>query len=454
MKKTILKRMMLFCSVFLFALFPLFFASEDVFAADDDVTTYTVLVLDTSGQAGFKYNNQLIYTADTAIGYVKQAANTFLLDVLKAKGDHYVAVVSFTENAAVVSDFTNDLNTLREKISALSSSNKDLRNIAAGLDTADALLRNIPDQDNIKKSAVLFTTGMTNTGDYTYSGKYDSGTVGSSWKNISTGVKLYAYANTAVNSANTLKQNAELYVVGLFDTMDGMPTQGRAVAEFFKMTARDLASVDESFYEIYDPSQLDLGFEDVADSVTDILTFPFNDVRYSDWYYRSVKYVWKHNLMQGTSPGKFSPEIATTRAMIVMVLYNFEGNPTVRTENTFKDVAVGTWYNDAVTWAQNNGIVLGFSPERFGPEVNITREQMAAILYRYADYKNFDTSPRAVLYHYRDWNKISKYAFDYMAWANAKGYIQGTSPSTLSPRNEATRAQVAAIFHRFFRDVL
>ena len=192
----------------------------------------------------------------------------------------------------------------------------------------------------------------------------------------------------------------------------------------------------------------------MADSVTDIVSFPFDDVKHSDWYYRAVKYVWKHNLMSGTATNRFDPELTTTRAMIVMVLYNFEGQPAVAKRSSFADVAAGEWYDNAVAWAEQNKIVNGVTEELFCPTTNITREQMAAILYRYSAYKGFDVAARADISAFRDAWQVSDYAVECMQWANARGYINGTTDTTLSPIAYATRAQVATIFQRFFQDVL
>ena len=447
------KRIFSFLLVLLLAvaLLPFSALMEDAQAADDTIT-YTVLVLDAGGSISFTSGGTKIYTADSAINEVKQAASTFLLDVIKAKGTNYVAVVSYNTEAKTVSGFTDDLEGLRSKVNGISASGR--RNIAAGLNAADALLKEIPSGSNIKKNVVLFTTGNTDTGSYSNSGHYSSSTIASNWQNSETGVKLYKYANTAYSAAANLKKQADRYVIGLFQTMEGMPAKGQDIATFFRIVARDLASAEEVFYECTNPNDLQNVFSDVADSVTDIVAFPFDDVKNSDWFYRAVKYVWKHNLMSGTASNRFDPEISTTRAMIVMVLYNFEGQPAVSGGNSFYDVAAGEWYDDAVTWAQQNNIVVGFSETQFGPTYNITREQMAAILYRYSAYKGYDVTKRASLAGFTDAWQISDYAVENLQWAKACGYINGTTTTTLSPLAYATRAQVAAIFQRFFQDVL
>ena len=448
MKKRIVS--MLCALLLVAALLPLGALSEPAAAADE--VTYTVLVLDAGGTVTFSSGGTQIYKADSAIEYVKAAASTFLLDVIKAKGENYVAVISYNTEATIVSDFSDDLDAVRDKVNGVKASGR--RNIAAGLKAADDLLSQIPDDANVKKSVVLFTTGNTDSGSYSSSGHYNSGTIASNWRNTNTGVNLWKYGNVAYSTAAELKQHADLYVIGLFQTMDGMPQKGQDVATFFRILARDLASAEEVFFVCEDPDQLQLVFSDVADSVTDVIAFPFDDVQRSDWYYRAVKYVWKHNLMSGTADNRFDPELTTTRAMIVMVLYNFEGQPEVEGRSSFKDVPNGEWYDKAVTWAEQNKIVNGVTEDRFAPTTNITREQMAAILYRYSEYKEFDVAPRADLSAFADARMIDEYAVPCIQWANARGYINGTTDTTLEPLANATRAQVATIFQRFFQDVL
>ncbi len=176
---------------------------------------------------------------------------------------------------------------------------------------------------------------------------------------------------------------------------------------------------------------------------------PFTDVVSGSWYYDSVAYVYEQGLMGGTGEGRFSPDLTTSRAMIVTILYRLEGSPAVTGSASFADVASGQWYSDGVAWASANGIVTGYSNGSFGPDDTITREQMAAILYRYARYKGYDLSAQADLDGYSDAAQVSAYAADAMEWAVGSGLITGTSGTTLSPAGSATRAQAAVILARF-----
>ena len=175
---------------------------------------------------------------------------------------------------------------------------------------------------------------------------------------------------------------------------------------------------------------------------------PFTDVSAGDWFYDVVTYVYNAGLMTGTSDDAFSPNLATTRGMIVAILHRLEGSPTVTT-NAFSDVDADDWYAQAVNWAASEGIVGGFGDGTFAPNAPITREQMASILYRYSDYKGMDVSARADLSRYSDAAAIGDWATDVLSWANATGLITGMSADTIVPQGEATRAQTAAVLQRY-----
>lgn len=176
---------------------------------------------------------------------------------------------------------------------------------------------------------------------------------------------------------------------------------------------------------------------------------PFGDVKSADWFYNDVKYVYEKGMMAGTAADVFAPNATTTRAMIVTILYRLEGSPAVTGTSAFTDVPAGQWYTDAVNWAAANQIVNGTSATTFAPNDSITREQMAAILYRYAQYKGYDVTKKADLSGYSDNGQVSAYAKDALAWANAAKLINGVTNITLAPQGNATRAQVSAILHRF-----
>ena len=182
---------------------------------------------------------------------------------------------------------------------------------------------------------------------------------------------------------------------------------------------------------------------------TPVSSLPFGDVKSGDWFYNDVKYVYDKGMMAGTAADVFAPNATTTRAMIVTILYRLEGSPAVTGTSAFVDVPAGQWYTDAVNWAAANQIVKGTSATTFAPNDSITREQMAAILYRYAQYKGYDVTKKADLSGYSDNGQVSAYAKDALAWANAAKLINGVTNTTLAPQGNATRAQVSAILHRF-----
>ena len=179
---------------------------------------------------------------------------------------------------------------------------------------------------------------------------------------------------------------------------------------------------------------------------------PFTDVHEDDWYYQSVLYVYNEGLMTGTAKDTFSPGLTTTRGMIVSILHRQEGEPAASSNASFSDVTSGAYYEDAVNWAAAEGIVNGYSDSAFGPNDAITREQMAAILMNYAQYKGQDVSARADLSAYSDAESVSAWAEEAMSWANAEGLINGMSDTELAPKGHATRAQVAAILQRFLAE--
>lgn len=194
------------------------------------------------------------------------------------------------------------------------------------------------------------------------------------------------------------------------------------------------------------------GWEKISadEEIVEEYEFPFTDVYDRDWFYSDVAYVAQNGLMRGTSADKFSPYSTTTRAMIVTVLYRMEGEPDAG-ENSFVDVPDGAYYTDAVAWASENGIVNGYGQGRFGPNDSITREQLAAILYRYSVYKGYDVSvgEDTNILSFDDIADLSDYAFTSMQWACGAGLIGGMGDGRLAPKGNATRCQIAAVLHRY-----
>ena len=179
----------------------------------------------------------------------------------------------------------------------------------------------------------------------------------------------------------------------------------------------------------------------------------FVDVHHVDhWSEESVDYVYIRGLMMGTSENHFSPDVPLTRAMLVTVLYRLEGEPEMKNAQWFEDVEKGQWYSDAVAWATFNGITMGYGNGNFGPNDNITREQIVAIMHRYAQYKGYDVTQGGMLIReYSDYENISDYALNAMTWSVNIGMLSGRGNNNLAPQSYATRAEVAAILERFIK---
>ena len=178
---------------------------------------------------------------------------------------------------------------------------------------------------------------------------------------------------------------------------------------------------------------------------------PFDDVDEDDWYYDDVKNAVEKGLFKGTDAKTFNPNGNITRGMFVTVLYRSEGEPEVNTGMPFDDVVADSYYANAVIWAEQNVIVKGISETEFAPDMNITREQIAAIMFRYAKYKEYDVTvgENTNILSYTDFEEISEYAIEAMQYAVGSGLMKGKTETTLNPKDNATRAEIAAILQRF-----
>ncbi|MGN1009051.1 MAG: S-layer homology domain-containing protein, partial [Butyricicoccus sp.] len=179
---------------------------------------------------------------------------------------------------------------------------------------------------------------------------------------------------------------------------------------------------------------------------------PFTDIS-GHWALEAIQYAYQNGLFSGTSDTTFGPNVAMNRAMLVTVLYRMEGEPEITGTNGFADVASGQWYTDAVVWASANGIVSGYSTDKFGPTDTVTREQMASILNRYAAFKGYDVTATTELTAFTDMDTVSDWASEAVKWANAEKLINGRTATTLVPKGSATRAEVAQILMTFAQNV-
>jgi hypothetical protein len=182
---------------------------------------------------------------------------------------------------------------------------------------------------------------------------------------------------------------------------------------------------------------------------TQTAQLPFTDLASTDWYYDNVRFVYEQGLFQGVDAVTFAPTVPMSRSMLATVLYRLSGTQTTAPSAGFYDVG-DTWYTNAVNWAAQTGVVTGSGDGGFAPEVNVTREQMAAMLYRYAgNYLGLDTPAAGDLSGYPDGSKVSSWARDAMSWAVGAGIITGTGAGDLAPSGTASRAEVAAMLQRF-----
>lgn len=191
------------------------------------------------------------------------------------------------------------------------------------------------------------------------------------------------------------------------------------------------------------------GLVDIGDDDTALADRPFTfiDVTKNDWFYDAVYAAWEKGLMNGTTATTFEPNAMTTRGMLVAILYRMEGSPEVVSPNSFSDVAEGMYYTEAVAWAAANGIVNGYDDDRFGPDDILLREQTAAILYRYAEYKGMDITTDGAL-AFDDADMISDYAQDAMLWAVSVELMNGMDENTLAPQDGTQRSHMATLLTR------
>ena len=289
---------------------------------------------------------------------------------------------------------------------------------------------------------------------YTYEFTYTKPSSGSSGGS-SSGKTTYKVTTSAVNNGgvNASPSNAEK---GASITITLSPDKGYkldklTVTDGSGKTVSTVKKSDTVYTFTMPASAVTVGVSYVKATETPSET-KFNDVSANDWFASAVDYVTGKGMMNGTADNTFSPKANTTRGMVVTVLYRLENQPSTSAAS-FTDVASGAYYANAVAWANANGIVSGYGSGKFGPNDKVTREQLAAILYRYAQYKKYDVSGANSLDGYTDAQSVSSYAVPALQWANAAGIVTGKSGSKLDPKGNATRAEVAAMLMRFCENV-
>ena len=289
---------------------------------------------------------------------------------------------------------------------------------------------------------------------YTYEFTYTKPSSGSSGGS-SSGKTTYKVTTSAVNNGgvNASPSNAEK---GAAITITLSPDKGYkldklTVTDGSGKTVSTVKKSDTVYTFTMPASAVKVGVSYVKATETPSKT-KFNDVSANDWFASAVDYVTGKGMMNGTADNTFSPKAHTTRGMVVTVLYRLENQPSTSAAS-FTDVTSGAYYANAVAWANANGIVSGYGSGKFGPNDKVTREQLAAILYRYAQYKKYDVSGANSLDGYTDAQSVSSYAVPALQWANAAGVVTGKSGNKLDPKGNATRAEVAAMLMRFCENV-
>lgn len=240
-------------------------------------------------------------------------------------------------------------------------------------------------------------------------------------------------------------------------TITVIPDNGYKLAKLTILcNGKEIALVDkgDGLYEFTMPDgAVEVKAEFTETSSTTPSNVPFTDVAQDAWYYDAVQFVYEKGLMNGTSSTSFSPNSSLSRGMVITMLYRMTGSPAAGSAD-FSDVPADQYYSGPVAWAAANGVVGGYGDGRFGPNNPVTREQMAVILQGYAKLNGKDVSKRADLSGFTDAGQISDYAVEAMRWANAEGLVNGTSPTTLTPRGTATRAQAATLFRNFSENIM
>lgn len=308
-----------------------------------------------------------------------------------------------------------------------------------------------------KKNIVAGTNTTVKVGEtspYTYEFTYTKPSSGSSGGS-SSGKTTYKVTTSAVNnggvnaSPSTAEKGATITITLSPDK--GYKLDKLTVTDGSGKTVSTVKKSDTVYTFTMPASAVKVGVSYVKANETPSET-KFNDVSANDWFASAVDYVTGKGMMNGTADNTFSPKANTTRGMVVTVLYRLENQPSTSAAS-FTDVASGAYYANAVAWANANGIVSGYGSGKFGPNDKVTREQLAAILYRYAQYKKYDVSGANSLDDYTDVQSVSSYAVPALQWANAAGVVTGKSGSKLDPKGNATRAEVAAMLMRFCENV-
>lgn len=399
----------------------------------------------------------------SAYTYTWQSADGAVLSSAPVNAGSYKLVIAVTENdpnyvGSTTVNFTISKATVTitvaDKEAYVGSDMPELSYTVSGLAAGETLATNPTltcnaDMDKAGEYAITASgAAVPATGNYNEDIVYVSGTLTVSHRPINVGPTYEI--NVADSENGSVKASLGNASEGSVITLTVTPDEGYRLGS--------ITVIDENGNEVevrrsgseYKFTMPDGDVRVSARFVRDTGVIPFNDVKPGDWFYEYVAYVYNNGIMDGVDSGVFSPNTATTRGMVVTVLYRLYGEPAVSGGSSFTDVAPGAYYADAVAWASNAGIANGTSATAFSPNDLVTREQFAAMLYRYMQYTGADTSARASLSGFADAGRVSSYAADALAWAVAEGVLNGRSATEITPQGNCNRAEVAAMITRVF----
>lgn len=408
-------------------------ANGKKFAIDNDLINWSVMYA----------KNALVITGNniTALSPAESAIKAKLTtgSVVSGKNIREEGVSDYV----VVNVANNSKSDLAEKITEAENfiagsdevSEEKKNDLQAAVDEAKAVLNNSSATESDYTDAVTRLIEAIGRFKHNESSSSHSGGGGGSYARYSVTTKKAEHG--------TIKLSQNTVVKGNSLTIAAVPDEGYTVADMI------INGVSVGRREVYTINSVkeNIVVEVIFAEMSDL---PFEDVIESDWFYAYVKNAYENRYMLGTSDTIFEPETVLTRAMFVTILHRIDGEKQER-DIAFVDVAADAYYRNAVAWANKNGIVLGTSDTEFAPDENITREQMAAILYRYAQYKNMDISicEDTNILSYKDYTEISEYAIKAMQYTAGTKLITGKTETTLNPQDNATRAEAATVFVRF-----
>ena len=431
-------------------------SSNLTFSADTESVTYTFTVTAEDGQTTANYTVTVTVAADPAAGNkadvdaAKTAVESHTWTVPQATANTQEAVKAWIEGqlAGLTAISQNDVSysvTMTSFTAADRGTSAD-RDGTNGSFAFTVVLSKGTDTGDVATSTYAETTATVTGGTITATAYTGGG-------------GPTTYAVTAPDAENgTVRVSPGRASRGTTVTITVTPDEGYELESLTVLDSRDneiaLTDKGDGKYTFTMPAgrvTVEASFAEIAPE-----PLPFGDVDNGDWFAGAVRFVYENGMMNGVSETDFAPHATTSRSMIVTILYRLEGEPVVDYAMDFTDVAGDAYYAEAVRWAASEGIVGGYGGGLFGSEDAVTREQLAAILYRYAVYKGYDVSigEDTNILSYDDFADLSEYAIPAMQWACGAGIVNGTSESTLTPQGEATRAQVAAMLMRFCESIV